>query len=232
MMELGDGQTVVDVGCGPGFDAVTLARSVGDSGRVIGIDADPEMVKQAAARVQSEGCAENVMITIGNALQLPLPDRDVDACRSERLLMHLRDPERAVSEMARITRPGGRVVCIEPDWGTLSIDCDSVHVERRLARFTADSALANGYAGRRLHGLFGAAGLVERKLVVLAIYLTDYELTRYLVCFERTHEAAIAAGIASRDELQNLYRELESAQDRDCFFGTLTLVVAAGRVPN
>jgi ubiquinone/menaquinone biosynthesis C-methylase UbiE len=73
---------------------------VGPTGLVIGADHDPEMVGEADRRAATAGVADRVEHRVGDALALPLPD-----------------PGRALAEMVRVTRAGGRIVGFDTDWG-------------------------------------------------------------------------------------------------------------------
>src|SRR5262245_3297819 len=113
------GQVVLDVGCGPGTDLTALADAVGDGGRVIGGDTDPEMLELAAERTRAYPWVET---RLGDAHSLPVPDGSVDRGRADRVLQHLDDPRQALAEFRRVLRAGGIVGLAEPDWDTLVID--------------------------------------------------------------------------------------------------------------
>jgi ubiquinone/menaquinone biosynthesis C-methylase UbiE len=87
-------------------------------------------------------------------MSLPFETDYFDSCRSERLFQHLSNPAQALSEMTRVTKSGGWVVVLDTDWGSLSTNSDETDIERRLARFMAESFLQNGYSGRKLYRLF------------------------------------------------------------------------------
>ena len=65
-----------------------------------------------------------------NATELPFPDASFDASRSERMFQHLKDPDAVFGEMVRVTKPGGRIVVLDPDWGTASIDTPGLEEDR------------------------------------------------------------------------------------------------------
>jgi ubiquinone/menaquinone biosynthesis C-methylase UbiE len=157
-MKLTLGMRVLDIGCGPATDTITFARAVGPQGNVEGIDHDPEMIATANERGRAAGVADWTRHEQGDAEQLPFPDESFDVVHVERVFMHLPEPERALQEIVRVTRQGGRIVIGEPDWATLSVACSDIDLERRMVRFWA-SSLKNGYFARTLKGLCLQAGL-------------------------------------------------------------------------
>ena len=112
------GERILDVGCGPGYYVDELAEEVGDGGHVTGTDLSPAML--AVARERCAGRA-NTDLHEGDATSLPCGDAEVDAVVSVQVLEYVPDVERALAEMRRVLRPGGRVVLWDVDWGTLSM---------------------------------------------------------------------------------------------------------------
>lgn len=118
--ELRSGQSAVDVACGTGKLSETLAARAGPFGRVVGVDLAPAMVDAAQAAY-----ADLVQLSfqVGNALALPFPDAEFDAATIAFGLRNLADFEAGFRELARVVKPGGRVVCLElsvppqPGWG-------------------------------------------------------------------------------------------------------------------
>jgi ubiquinone/menaquinone biosynthesis C-methylase UbiE len=120
-LELRRGLSVLEVGCGAGDDVRTIARRVGADGHVLGIDASAPIVAEATRR--SAGRNLPVSFRQGDALALELPDACIDRARAERLLMHVDgDPAVAIGELARVLKPGGRMVVFDFDWDALVID--------------------------------------------------------------------------------------------------------------
>jgi ubiquinone/menaquinone biosynthesis C-methylase UbiE len=107
LMHVEPGQTVLDVGCGTGIDTIELAALVGSSGQVVGIDYDPDMVAKADQRAQESRVSAWVTHQQADVTQLPFEDNTFDACRSERVFQHLREPEKALDEIVRVTKSGG-----------------------------------------------------------------------------------------------------------------------------
>lgn len=107
---LGHGGTAVDVACGTGKLTVALAERVGPFGRVVGVDLSEAMLERARATRPE---LEQLVFIRGDALDLPLPDGAFDAATIAFGLRNLADFEAGFRELARVVRPGGRVVCLE-----------------------------------------------------------------------------------------------------------------------
>lgn len=102
------GETVVDVGSGAGFDSLIASKRVGPSGRVIGFDMTPEMLKKAREGAAVMGAA-HVEFREGLAESLPLPDGFADVVISNGVLNLTLDKTETLREWARILKPGGRL---------------------------------------------------------------------------------------------------------------------------
>lgn len=106
---LAPGERVLDVACGTGIVAFAAARAVGAGGAVLGVDLSGAMVEVAQRRATAQGIP-NARFARRDAEQLELPDASQDVVLCALGLMYLPDPERALREMRRVLRPGGRVV--------------------------------------------------------------------------------------------------------------------------
>ena len=151
------GMSLLDVGCGPGTLTIDLARHVAP-GRVLGIDAVPEVLEGARARA---GVA--VEFLEGNAYHLDLPDDSVDVVHAHQVLQHLTDPVAALREMRRVARPGGIVAVRESDYGAFTWFPASTGLDdwRHLYREVTTANRAECDAGRHLLSWFGRAGFTD-----------------------------------------------------------------------
>jgi SAM-dependent methyltransferase len=102
------GETMLDLGSGPGLDAFLAATHVGTTGRVIGVDMTPEMLERARATAAKAGIA-NVEFRQGRLEQLPVESATVDAVTSNCVINLVPDKAAVFAEIARVLKPGGRV---------------------------------------------------------------------------------------------------------------------------
>ena len=115
---LASGERVLDVACGTGATAVEAAAAVADRGRVTGVDLSGRMIGAARARAADLG-VDNATFARMDAERLELPDGAFDVVLCALGLMYVPDPARAIFEMRRVLRPGGRLVAVV--WGDRSL---------------------------------------------------------------------------------------------------------------
>ncbi len=106
---LEEGETILDLGSGAGFDAFIAAKKVGERGKVIGVDMTPEMIDKARKNTE-KGNYKNVEFRLGEIENLPVSNNSVDVVISNCVINLSTNKERVFQETFRVLRPGGRFI--------------------------------------------------------------------------------------------------------------------------
>jgi 2-polyprenyl-3-methyl-5-hydroxy-6-metoxy-1,4-benzoquinol methylase len=166
--------SIVDVGCGIGHWSALIHPRLAPGAGLIGIDLDPANVAGALERTARLARDSTMNFVQGDALALPLPDACVDAATCQTLLIHLADPQAALDEMIRVTRPGGLILAIEPNNMSNSVGASSLTAQQsvqdivlraeiawRSAIGRTKRGLGCEFIGDLLPGMFAASGLEQ-----------------------------------------------------------------------
>lgn len=132
LASLKEGETVLDLGSGAGFDCFLAANRVGASGKVIGVDMTPEMLERARGNA-AKGGYMNVEFRLGEIEHLPVADNSVDIVISNCVINLSPDKRQVFKEVFRVLKPGGRLMVSD------------IVLNRELPAFLKDSA--DAYVG-------------------------------------------------------------------------------------
>lgn len=187
-LDLRPGQTVLDIGCGPGTDLSDMAALVGS---VIGVDHNRDMVAEARRRTSAE-------IRLGDAHALPVEDHGVDRVRVDRVLHQVANPAAVLAEIRRVLKPGGVAVVAQPDWETLAVDPGDVATNRLLNRFVRTDILRHATIGRQVPRLAQQVGFDVRSVATTAPVFREFGEADRILGFSRNSERAVKAGRLDR----------------------------------
>jgi len=146
------GVVVVDVGCGTGFLTQQVALETQGNAKIVGVDLSASMLEKAKENLSKLALSEAVEFRVGDAEDLPLKDEFADAVVGNMILHHCPRPRRAIAEMARILKEGGRVAIADLE----------KHDEKWLREEMADRWL--GFDLGKVGKWFEAAGLEDVKV--------------------------------------------------------------------
>jgi SAM-dependent methyltransferase len=224
------GDTVVEIGAGTGALLCDLADAVGAGGRAVGIEPQAALAAAAVRRVRAAGHEAVAEVRPGSAAPLDLPSGSADACVAQTVLVHLPDGllRAALAEMVRITRPGGRVVSVDQDGDTWTIDHPDRELTRRIVRYNSDQRYADGWTGRRLRRLFTSAGLGDVELYVWTQVDAGGAGSYLSGMAGRVAEAAAEAGVISAGECERWLWQLGELETGGDFFSSIDSFACAG----
>jgi len=228
LMHISSAQCILDAGCGPGIDTVAMANLVSDGAKITGVDMDPEMIQTADMYAREQGAEGFVRHVLADVHDLPFEDDSFDACRAERLFQNIPatyDYTGALREILRVLKSGGRLVLIDPDYASASVDVPDVGLERMLMQYCATDVRPNGLVARRFYELLKSAGVTDVEVKVDTLVFTQVEdspFGKYLV------DEALKTGAIDQSKAAQWLDALRAREQAGTFFATLNFLTVAG----
>jgi len=228
LWDVGGAHRLLDAGCGNGEVARELAAAH-PGAEVTAADFSPDAIAEAARRHDGS----QVKYEVADVYDLPYEDGYFDGVRAERVFQHLLDPNRAVTELARVLRPGGRMCLIDPDWDTALVDgspeafndyARTVFASQSELRPAGRSSMSSGRTLRRrmLH-----AGLTDIRLEPITVAHTELAALRLVLPMRR--ETPVSEAL--KPTFDAFFDDLEQAAADGTFLFTLTMWMVAGTKP-
>lgn len=215
------GERILDIGVGPGLLAHDLARLVGNEGRVVGLDTAPAMITMARTRLAALPQAACVA---GDATKLEFPDGHFDAAVSTQVYEYVRDMPRALRELHRVLKPGGRALILDTDWRSIVWhSSDKARMERVLTCW--DDHLADPHLPATLGPMLTREGFSVLRVEIVPILSAGWQPVSYAAGIMRSihgfvHSHGARHGLSEAD-IQAWYDDQLRLIDRHEFFFSL-----------
>jgi ubiquinone/menaquinone biosynthesis C-methylase UbiE len=226
-LAIGPGESVLEVGCGSGVIMRELARRTAGANRLIGRDMNPYLLREARALARREGLLDRIDFGEGRAEALPLPDGTVDVALSSTVFEE-GDAELMLSEIVRVTRPGGRIGIIVhaidmPFWVNLPL-APALKAKVDAPGIIGGGAAPKGVADMSLYSRLAALGLTGLKCFpqLVSVVPGSERIERY----EQQILAALTLG-----ETEQWRQAVTAAKADGTFFITQAYHCAVGSKP-
>ncbi len=220
--------SVLDAGCGVGTDIATLVPLLPLHCQVFGMDASKSLLARAAERTGD--CRGRCPLILGDITTIPCRNGVFGACRVDRVLQHIREPERAIQELVRVTAPGGILVAFDNDWDTFRFSLDDRELVAVIARFWRDS-FASGRIGRNLPGLFVQSGLGDVRAEPRKLVLNDFSVAAQVFDLPDLIDRTEQAGVLAPAEASEVRTELRCRAKEGTFSSGYTGFLVQGTKP-
>lgn len=230
LLNVAEGDRVLDVGCGSGVVTREIARRVGPTGCAIGVDPSPALLAIARDLAEVEGLGGRVELQEGSALALPFADGAFDVAIAVTVLSHMPGAEGAIPEMARVVRPGGRMGVFDLDTDMTSVTHPDRVLTRRIIAAASDANAVDGWLSRRLPLLFVRAGLQHVRARGFFPLDTDPR-GFYAGLAERAAESALKVGAITESECRGWLEALHAEQARGPVIAGRLHIFVWGRRP-
>jgi len=224
-LRLKQGDTAVDIGCGLGFDVAGMARVVSPGGRSIGIDISEALLSVARSTFSGQ---EGVSFAQADIHNLPFSMNSVDGIRVDRTLQHVEEPQRVISEMVRVLKPGGWLVCAEPDWAAFVIDAEGCEMTDTVIQ-TWKSGFRNSQVGRQLLRRIRAEGLVNTWADGTILLADGMAAADIVYDIYATAEKVRAANSEKADAIEAWLHNLQEREDHEGVMACVTIFLAGGQ---
>jgi ubiquinone/menaquinone biosynthesis C-methylase UbiE len=216
--------TIVDLGCGAGNDVIELAKLISQEVRVVGVDHDPRMVEQGKSASQN---MHNVDFILSEASPLPFESDSVAGLRTERVIQHLKNPDKVIDEIRRILIKGHPFVIIETDWNSLAFYTSFTKVELAINKYLTETKINNGFAARKLVSYLQNAGFENITFDIYPFVIKSLADANEYFLIETILSEITYKGYITESESNDFYKTLESASDNGNFACSINLVISS-----
>lgn len=222
-LNLNAGQKALDLGCGIGGATFPMAEITGSTGLAVGVDISAAMIEAATKRANGRAGVE---FKVGEAGAIPFPDKFFDAARCERVFLYLPDRGRAILEMIRVVKPGGRIILMDTELDSTAVYSKKLALTRKMTSIVA-ATMPNANSARDLPWLARQAGLKDVKAETFAIS-TPHKF--FLKVMAGSLAAVVEKGIVPAAEVEEWLEEQAGLEAQGDFFQAWLFVLVSGTV--
>ncbi|MEV5237939.1 methyltransferase domain-containing protein [Streptomyces cinnamoneus] len=221
LLRAGPGQRFLDVGAGTGDAAGKLCSTTG--AEVVACD----LAKVMCAEMRKNGLRH---VAVADVQRLPFRDAAFDGAWADRVLQHVEDPGRALGEMVRVVRPGGRIVVFDPDSGTQALNIEDHRLAARVLSLRQTVSLRHSTVARRVPGILTALGLQEIQVETRTLLVRDRKTVDRVMSIRGWADTFADLGHLERAEARRFNTLLDDAIRRGTFLYSVTYFLTSATV--
>jgi 2-polyprenyl-3-methyl-5-hydroxy-6-metoxy-1,4-benzoquinol methylase len=229
-MDIDSATTVLDMGCGTGVAARTIARRANFSGRVTGIDLSPYLVEAARRLAEEEGLGTRVEFRSGDTRDLDIPDGRFDAVVAHTLVSHVQEALTVLKEAGRVVKPSGLIAVFDGDYASMTFALDDPLESKRHDEALINAVVTSPRVMRQMPRVIQQAGL-EMVRTFPYIMAEVGEGDFWLSGIDSFEKLAPKSGAMTEAEATGWSNALHRASDDGVFFGASNYYTYIARRP-
>ncbi len=229
-MDIDSASTVLDIGCGTGVAARTIARRANFSGRVTGIDLSPYLVEAAKRLADEEGLGDLVEFRSRDTRDLDIPDGRFDAVVAHTLVSHVKEALTVLKEAGRLVKPGGLIAVFDGDYASMTFALDDPVQSKRHDEALIKAVVTSPRVMRQMPRLIQQAGLEMVRTfpyIMAEVGMGNF----WLSAIDSFEKLAPKSGAMSEAEATSWANALHEAADKGVFFGASNYYTYIARRP-
>ena len=230
-MNIDTARNILDIGCGTGVAARTIARRKGFTGIVTGIDISAGLVQVAERLSTTEGVSEQIQFVVGDTRRLDIPDEAFDAVVAHTIVSHVDDPLLVIKQAARVVRCGGKVGIFDGDYASITFDHPNPDKGKYYDEALISAIVSSPRVMRQMPRLLSEAGLefvASFQHVLAEIGNADF----WLSALESFRKLIPKAGAMSEEETAGWVDGLLEDSRNGVFFGACNYYSYIATRPN
>ena len=229
-MDIDSASTVLDMGCGTGVAARTIARRANFSGRVTGIDLSPYLVEAAKHLADEEGLGDLVEFRPGDTRDLDIFDGRFDAVVAHTLVSHVKEALTVLKEACRLVKPGGLIAVFDGDYASMTFALDDPVQSKRHDEALIKAVVTSPRVMRQMPRLIQQAGLeMVRTFPYIMAEVGNGNF--WLSAIDSFKKLAPKSGAMTEAEATSWANALHQAADKGVFFGASNYYTYIARRP-
>ena len=218
-LDLTPSAQILMLGCGTGVEVRKLASRSDFTGKVVGVDISPALIKAAHRYAVEEGVDKNVEFQVGDAQRLEYDDDSFDVVVAHTLMSHLENPLAVIKEAARIVRPNGQIAIFDGDYASWTFGYSDPDFAKTMDETLIGFIVNNPRVMRTIPRLLSQAAL---KLEEMTPHIfTEVGTSSFFLGAAETYAPLIAqADLLPADQVENWLTEQRKNSEEGTFFAS------------